>query len=262
MPFRPLAVSFLPLKAPDRHALLMPMAYTCAVVKRPPACIKLVSWTREIHLSPPPPPSPHPTRILPAIFISTRRAAPPSSTFSLLYKPNHGKGKPNRERETIHSLPLLPCTLQEQRAPTEPHLRKKQSNPLPFPPPIPHLRRPPAMARPARALLIPLLAVLALVAVARAAAGDVSVPGATAASLGWELGVVGAAEDDEFGFPGAADSVARRVLQQGPGYISYGALRRDNVPCSVRGASYYNCRPGAQANPYSRGCSAITRCRG
>ncbi|EPS64947.1 rapid alkalinization factor 2, partial [Genlisea aurea] len=44
-------------------------------------------------------------------------------------------------------------------------------------------------------------------------------------------------------------------------YISYGALQRDAVPCSRRGASYYNCRPGAQANPYVRGCSAITRCR-
>ncbi|CAO2162440.1 unnamed protein product [Urochloa humidicola] len=105
----------------------------------------------------------------------------------------------------------------------------------------------------ARALMVPLLVLLALAALARA--GDVP------ASLGWgELGVVGAAEDDEFGFPGG-DSVARRVLQSG-GYISYGALRRDNVPCSVRGASYYNCRPGGQANPYSRGCSAITRCRG
>ncbi|CAO2184621.1 unnamed protein product [Urochloa humidicola] len=109
----------------------------------------------------------------------------------------------------------------------------------------------------ARALMVPLLLVLlALAAVTRAG----EVPSA-AASLGWELGaVVGAAEDDEFGFPGG-DSVARRVLQGG-GYISYGALRRDNVPCSVRGASYYNCRPGGQANPYSRGCSAITRCRG
>ncbi|CAO2203475.1 unnamed protein product [Urochloa humidicola] len=111
------------------------------------------------------------------------------------------------------------------------------------------------MARSARALLLPLLLLLALAALARA--GEVP---AAAASLGWDLGVVGAAEDDEFGFPGG-DSVARRVLQSG-GYISYGALRRDNVPCSVRGASYYNCRPGAQANPYSRGCSAITRCRG
>ncbi|CAD6239090.1 unnamed protein product [Miscanthus lutarioriparius] len=54
----------------------------------------------------------------------------------------------------------------------------------------------------------------------------------------------------------------RRVLQGGSGYIGYDALRRDNVPCSQRGASYYNCQPGAEANPYSRGCSAITQCRG
>ena len=46
------------------------------------------------------------------------------------------------------------------------------------------------------------------------------------------------------------------------GYISYLALSRDSVPCSQRGASYYNCQPGAEANPYSRGCSAITQCRG
>jgi Rapid ALkalinization Factor (RALF) len=52
----------------------------------------------------------------------------------------------------------------------------------------------------------------------------------------------------------------RRVLAASR-YISYGALRRDSVPCSYRGASYYNCRPGAHANPYARGCSAITRCR-
>ncbi|KAF8776527.1 hypothetical protein HU200_003242 [Digitaria exilis] len=67
-------------------------------------------------------------------------------------------------------------------------------------------------------------------------------------------------EDAELGGSPAAES-HRRVLQ-GRGYISYGALRRDNVPCSRRGASYYNCRPGAQANPYHRGCSRITRCRG
>ncbi|CAL5084638.1 unnamed protein product [Urochloa decumbens] len=46
------------------------------------------------------------------------------------------------------------------------------------------------------------------------------------------------------------------------GYISYLALSRDSVPCSQRGASYYNCQPGAEANPYTRGCSAITQCRG
>ncbi|XP_010524533.1 PREDICTED: rapid alkalinization factor 23-like [Tarenaya hassleriana] len=53
---------------------------------------------------------------------------------------------------------------------------------------------------------------------------------------------------------------SRRILATRR-YISYGALRRGSVPCSRRGASYYNCRRGAQANPYSRGCSTITRCR-
>jgi hypothetical protein len=47
-----------------------------------------------------------------------------------------------------------------------------------------------------------------------------------------------------------------------PQYISYAALMRNSVPCSVPGASYYNCEPGAASNPYSRGCSAITQCRG
>ncbi|XP_040377535.1 protein RALF-like 22 [Oryza brachyantha] len=46
-----------------------------------------------------------------------------------------------------------------------------------------------------------------------------------------------------------------------PQYISYAALMRNSVPCSLPGASYYNCRPGADANPYTRGCSAITQCR-
>lgn len=54
--------------------------------------------------------------------------------------------------------------------------------------------------------------------------------------------------------------INRRILATSQ-YISYGALQRNTVPCSRRGASYYNCRPGAQANPYNRGCSAITRCR-
>ncbi|KAL1546016.1 rapid alkalinization factor-like [Salvia divinorum] len=63
--------------------------------------------------------------------------------------------------------------------------------------------------------------------------------------------------DDEF----ELDSESNRRILATRRYISYGALQRNNVPCSRRGASYYNCRPGAQANPYQRGCSAITRCR-
>ncbi|KAI4372280.1 hypothetical protein MLD38_010529 [Melastoma candidum] len=55
--------------------------------------------------------------------------------------------------------------------------------------------------------------------------------------------------------------ISRRILATTK-YISYGALQRDTVPCSRRGASYYNCQAGASGNPYTRGCSAITRCRG
>ncbi|KAL3833335.1 hypothetical protein ACJIZ3_008071 [Penstemon smallii] len=48
-------------------------------------------------------------------------------------------------------------------------------------------------------------------------------------------------------------------------YISYGALTANRVPCPPRsGRSYYthNCY-GARGpvHPYTRGCSAITRCR-
>ncbi|GLU07411.1 hypothetical protein SLE2022_243710 [Rubroshorea leprosula] len=64
--------------------------------------------------------------------------------------------------------------------------------------------------------------------------------------------------DDEFLMH---SEISRRILQTTTTYISYGALQRNTVPCSQRGASYYNCQPGAQANPYTRGCSAITQCR-
>ncbi|EOA37640.1 hypothetical protein CARUB_v10012118mg [Capsella rubella] len=54
--------------------------------------------------------------------------------------------------------------------------------------------------------------------------------------------------------------ISRRVLATTK-YISYQSLKKNSVPCSRRGASYYNCQNGAQANPYSRGCSKIARCR-
>uniref|UniRef100_A0A0D9Y020 Rapid alkalinization factor 1 n=1 Tax=Leersia perrieri TaxID=77586 RepID=A0A0D9Y020_9ORYZ len=80
--------------------------------------------------------------------------------------------------------------------------------------------------------------------------------------------LAGEEEDEEEAVGSASGDAQRRVLAgrgRGRGrysYISYGALRRDTVPCSQRGASYYNCRPGGSANPYQRGCSRITRCRG
>ncbi|CAK1365746.1 unnamed protein product [Cercospora beticola] len=44
-------------------------------------------------------------------------------------------------------------------------------------------------------------------------------------------------------------------------YVSYGALQRNSVPCSRRGASYYNCKQSGQANTYGRGCNQNKKCR-
>ncbi|CAI9757034.1 unnamed protein product [Fraxinus pennsylvanica] len=43
-------------------------------------------------------------------------------------------------------------------------------------------------------------------------------------------------------------------------YISYAALRKNNIPCNRRGNSYYNCKNRQKANPYRRGCTKATRC--
>ncbi|CAN8270213.1 unnamed protein product [Cochlearia groenlandica] len=67
--------------------------------------------------------------------------------------------------------------------------------------------------------------------------------------------------DGETGTEFDMDSEINRRILAAKSYISYGALKKNSVPCSRRGASYYNCRRGAQANPYSRGCSVITRCQ-
>lgn len=63
-------------------------------------------------------------------------------------------------------------------------------------------------------------------------------------------------EEDE-----AAAAAIRRALARQRRAISYRALARNRVPCRRRGRSYYNCGSSGRANPYRRGCSAITRCR-
>ena len=57
-----------------------------------------------------------------------------------------------------------------------------------------------------------------------------------------------------------SSETSRRTLAQGGRFISYAALKKNNVPCNRRGTSYYNCVKGGKANPYRRGCSVITRC--
>lgn len=51
----------------------------------------------------------------------------------------------------------------------------------------------------------------------------------------------------------------RRNLGQAD-YISYAALSKNSVPCNKRGQSYYNCQQPGKANPYRRGCTAVTQC--
>ncbi|KAK9671414.1 hypothetical protein RND81_12G028600 [Saponaria officinalis] len=53
--------------------------------------------------------------------------------------------------------------------------------------------------------------------------------------------------------------VNRRKLSGEKRYISYETLKRDVVPCSIAGSSYYKCGV-SPANHYSRGCSVITQC--
>lgn len=52
------------------------------------------------------------------------------------------------------------------------------------------------------------------------------------------------------------------TAEPGKRYISYEVLKGDNVPCNKPGMPYYNCHALPKANPYTRGCSAITGCHG
>ncbi|KAF8721065.1 hypothetical protein HU200_023480 [Digitaria exilis] len=145
-------------------------------------------------------------------------------------------------------------------------------------------------------LLLPLLAaVAALVGPATAGAPELTALHARMAAE-WAWSAASSSSDDEscWGSPeecpvvydvdaegvgdggGAAGRGLMRLQQEPPyydadtaasllptaQYISYATLMRDTVPCSIPGASYYNCQPGAEANPYTRGCSEITQCRG
>lgn len=70
-------------------------------------------------------------------------------------------------------------------------------------------------------------------------------------------------EDDEMQFDGNGRSLLwHRMVKY---YISYGALSANRIPCPPRsGRSYYthHCyHATGPAHPYTRGCSAITRCR-
>ncbi|CAL0300900.1 unnamed protein product [Lupinus luteus] len=64
-------------------------------------------------------------------------------------------------------------------------------------------------------------------------------------------------DDNEFLM---SSETARRTLRGRRRYIGYNALRANKVPCGRRGRSYYNCQQRGRANPYRRGCTAVTHC--
>ncbi|XWS14717.1 hypothetical protein CRYUN_Cryun35bG0032700 [Craigia yunnanensis] len=80
----------------------------------------------------------------------------------------------------------------------------------------------------------------------------------------WKMAMydeLGANEEEEGG-----NAIARSLYWKAMHYhISYGALSANRIPCPPRsGRSYYthNCFKAIEpANPYTRGCSRITRCR-
>ncbi|XP_026434614.1 protein RALF-like 34 [Papaver somniferum] len=92
----------------------------------------------------------------------------------------------------------------------------------------------------------------------------------TNASSGSDQSIIMDEDEEDLAINGddfSEDGIMRRALyaRQKHYYISYGALSANRVPCPPRsGRSYYtnNCYKARQpAQPYSRGCSRITRCR-
>ncbi|WOG93080.1 hypothetical protein DCAR_0312361 [Daucus carota subsp. sativus] len=77
---------------------------------------------------------------------------------------------------------------------------------------------------------------------------------------------LGEKEADEESVSGGRSLLWQRIYRRRSRYyISYGVLMANKIPCPPRsGRSYYthNCyKHKHAANPYTRGCSAITRCR-
>ena len=107
-----------------------------------------------------------------------------------------------------------------------------------------------------KSLLLVLILTVALLA-ARCHAGAESF----GSEISWMGAVTGSGDFGLIGEEFEMDTEVNRRILATQRYISYAALNKNAVPCSRRGASYYNCRPGASSNPYRRGCSAITRCR-
>ncbi|XP_026440313.1 protein RALF-like 4 [Papaver somniferum] len=105
-----------------------------------------------------------------------------------------------------------------------------------------------------------LAAVACLIAESSSTSSDMLVGGEVARSLTQRCNREGGdciGENNEL----IVDSkINRRSLFQPKRHISYDAIKKDWIPCSKRGRSYYDCTKASQANPYNRGCTVATHC--
>ncbi|KAK6134626.1 hypothetical protein DH2020_031636 [Rehmannia glutinosa] len=104
------------------------------------------------------------------------------------------------------------------------------------------------------AILVVAFAAMAMVA----QSGDYSTFDAAAAHMAEPDGHGMVADALDFDEEMMMESETARRQLGGRGYISYGAMKRNSVPCNQRGQSYYNCRGHQKANPYKRGCTRAT----
>ncbi|KAL2245431.1 protein RALF-like 19 [Sesamum indicum] len=105
-------------------------------------------------------------------------------------------------------------------------------------------------------LLILLLSIAALATVAQPTQYTIDL-GLTGEPDGHGL-MAAALEDQEFMME--SETARRQLWNGGEGYVGYRSLGKNNLPCSRRGVSYYNCNGNQRANVYNRGCTRATRC--
>ncbi|XP_019158849.1 PREDICTED: rapid alkalinization factor 23-like [Ipomoea nil] len=105
-------------------------------------------------------------------------------------------------------------------------------------------------------LLLLLVANLALSLVAQSSMNLDPASVAAAASGG------GGAMDIDDGEEMMMDSESSRRVLFRTRFLSYSVLRKDQIPCGMKGPSYYFCHSHHPIRPYTRGCSRFTRCGG
>ncbi|KAI3919078.1 hypothetical protein MKW98_016631 [Papaver atlanticum] len=106
-----------------------------------------------------------------------------------------------------------------------------------------------------------LAAVVCLLAESSLTSSDMSSGGEVARSLTQKCNRMGGDCIGEDNDQLMVDSkINRRWSFQPKRHISYDAIKKDWVPCSKRGRSYYDCTKASKANPYNRGCTVATHC--